>query len=92
MQDTAAQWIRSVHLALWLARPTSLSFNIVIDAVRNGPEWVTRGTTTYTDTYSLPDHQREEHTSEDFATARTLFNAFLAVSHRGPVRNAALVT
>lgn len=27
MQDTAAQWIRSVHLALWLARPTSLAFN-----------------------------------------------------------------
>jgi hypothetical protein len=24
----------------------------VIDAVRNGPEWVIRGTTTYTDTYA----------------------------------------
>jgi len=91
MQDTAAQWIRSAHLALWLARPTALSFNIVIDAVKSGPEWVTRGTTTYTETYALPDHQHEAHTLEDFATARTLFNAFLCVSHGGSVRTASLV-
>ena len=92
MQDTAAQWIRSAHLALWLARPTALSFNIVIDAVKNGPEWVTRGTTSYTETYALPEHQHERHTLEDFATARTLFNAFLCVSQGGPVHTAALMT
>lgn len=92
MQDTAAQWIRSAHLALWLARPTGFSFNIVIDAVKHGPEWVTRGTTTYTDAYPLPDHQHEVHTLENFATAKTLFTAFLGVSHEGPIRAAALVT
>jgi hypothetical protein len=92
MQDTAAQWIRSAHLALWLARPTGLSFNIVIDAVMHGPEWVTRGTTTYAETYALPEHQHERHTLEDFGTARTLFNAFLRVSQGGPVHTAALVT
>ena len=91
MQDTAAQWIRSAHLALWLARPTALTFNIVVDAAKDGPEWVTRGTTTYTETYALPDHQHQAHTMEDFATARTLFNALLGVSLGGPVRTAALV-
>jgi len=91
MQDTAAQWIRSAHLALWLARPTTLSFNIVIDAVKNGSEWVTRETTSYTETYALPEHRHERHTLEDFATARTLFNAFLCVSQGGPVHTAALV-
>lgn len=92
MQDTAAQWIRSAHLALWLARPTALSFNIVVDAVKDSQEWVTRKTTSYTETYALPDHQHEAHTLEDFATARTLFNAFLGVPHEGPLHTATLVT
>ena len=92
MQDAAAQWIRSAHLALWLARPTGLSFNIVVDAVKHGPEWVTRGTTTYAETYALPHHQHERHTLEGFETARTLFNAFLCVSQGGPVYTASLVT
>jgi hypothetical protein len=92
MQDTAAQWIRSAHLALWLARPTALSFSIIIDAVKNGPEWVTRGTTSYTEAYPLPEHQHQTHTLEDFVTARTLFNALLGVSQEGPVRAAGLMT
>ena len=92
MQDTAAQWIRSVHLALWLARPTALSFNLVIDAVKNDQKWVTRGTTTYTETYPLPEHQHHTHSLEDFTNARSLFNTFLGVSQEGPVRTAALMT
>jgi hypothetical protein len=89
MQDTAVQWIRSAHLALWLARPTALSFNIVIDAVKSGSEWVTRGTTFYSETYALPEHRHKVHSLEDFATAQTLFSVFLGVSHGGPVRTAA---
>ena len=92
MQDTAAQWIRAAHLALWLARPTALSCNFVIDAVKSGSEWVTRGITSHSETYALPEHQREIHSLEDFATAQTLFNTFLGVSQGGPVRTAALMT
>jgi hypothetical protein len=92
MQDTAVQWIRSAQLALWLARPTALSFNIVVDAVKDGPEWVTRGITSYSETYALPEYQHQAHSVEDFATARTLFNAFLGVSPGGSVRTAALMT
>lgn len=91
IQDTAAQLARSAHLALWLARPTVLSFGIVAEVAREDSGWVTRKITPYSAVCALPESRHEEHTLEDLATARALFQALQTVSFNGPVRTAALV-
>lgn len=89
IQNSAADLIHYVNLAFWLARPTSLSFSLVVHAVNHGTEWVTRQIVTYDPMRPLQDYEVHVHTCEDFVKARVLFQAIDATVRRGTTRNAA---
>lgn len=92
MQDNAAQLARLAHLTLWLVRPTSLTFGMVADAEQQGPEWITRNITPYSQVYPMPESSHEEHTGADLETARALFQALQSATLNGPLQIAALIT
>lgn len=73
IQETATIKIQFVNLALWLARPTSLSFKIVVHAVNHGTEWVTRQIQDFDIMCPLENCVPEALTESDLASAQNIF-------------------
>lgn len=92
IQETATELVRYVNLALWLARPTALSFDVVAHAVNHGTEWVTRQVADYDALCPLPEYENETHIVEDFEKARLLFKTLSGLSLYGTLRTAAQST
>ena len=88
IQDTATERIRYVNLALWLVRPTALSFNVIAHAANHETEWVTRRIENYDSLCPLPEYAHETHTIEDIGKARLLFNALGALLFPGTLSTA----
>jgi hypothetical protein len=85
IQQTAADKIHYANLALWLARPTDLSFDLVAHAVNHGIEWVTRQIVRYEPIRALPDYQSEEYTLADIEKSRRLYQGLDRISRDGTV-------
>jgi len=88
-QQTAANDVFSVHLALWLIRPTALSFHVIAHARKHDTEWNIRSIAPYSPAIPLSQYAYDHLVEEDFAKAKTLFGVLQSVSGKGPVRMAA---
>jgi len=86
IQHAAADKIHFVNLALWLTRPTDLSFDLVAHAVNHGTEWVTRQIVRYEPIRALPEYQVEEYTLGDIEKSRILYRGLDRISLDGTVR------
>jgi hypothetical protein len=91
-QRDATRQIFSLHLALWLARGTPLSFDVIAHAENYGSQWVTRHIVSYNSARPLPAYQGESLTVPDFDKAKMLFHGIENVSSDGTVRTALGVT
>jgi hypothetical protein len=92
IQATAMELISFVELALWLARPTSITVKLVAHAVNHGSAWVIRQTVEGSPFLVLPDRAEERNTVADFERAKALFHILKRPSMQGTVRTAALTT
>ena len=88
----ATREIFAAHLALWLARPTPLSFEAVIHADKYEKDWVTRQVISYPSVRSLPEYETQEFSPEDFDQARKLLPMILALSQQSTVNMARSAT
>jgi hypothetical protein len=84
--------IQFASLTLWLARPTSLSFEIIVHAVNHGTEWVTRQIQDFDILCPLENYVREALTESDLAGAADYFRILNSTMDRGAIRTAAGVT
>jgi hypothetical protein len=91
-QRTAADEIFSAYLALWLARPTGLSFDVIVHAAHHSTEWVTRQIVPYNRALTLPQYMGDSFTEDDLGLAKKLFVILQSVSPRGPVHMAVQAT
>lgn len=73
-QRDATRQIFSLHLALWLARGTPLSFDVIAHAENYGSQWVTRHIVSYNSAQPFPAYQGESLTVPDFDKAKILFH------------------
>ena len=89
--DEAQQQARSAHMALWLIRPTPLTFTTVAIAERKGQELNTCAVTTYGPTFTLGTSASKDYNAEDLNAASLAFKALMRASMQGPVRTAGLV-
>lgn len=92
IQETATIKIQFVNLALWLARPTSLSFKIVVHAVNHGTEWVTRQIQDFDIMCPLENCVPEALTESDLASAQNIFRNLSSTIDRSTIRTAAGAT
>lgn len=92
IQETASINIQFVNLALWLARPTSLSFKVVVHAVNHGTDWVTRQIQDFDILCPLENYAREELMESDLASAQNIFRNLISTMDRSTIRTAAGVT
>lgn len=90
--DDAEQKLRFVHSALWLARPTTLTFTTIVIAEKSGSEWITSTINTYAPTYSSGHVTHSMLRSEDLVTTSNAFKALYYVARDKPVHTAALLT
>lgn len=88
-QVSAADEVFLVHLAMWLSRPTTLSFGIIVHAHHvSDQEWVTRQIAPYNRARCLERYSSDQLTADDLARAKSLVEMLRSVSHDGPIRMA----
>lgn len=86
IQETAAELVRYVGLALWLARPSGFSFALVAHIADHGSEKVIRRIEDYDPFCPLPEYATARQTAQDFVVAHDLFKTLREVSLTGPLR------
>ena len=72
-QMDAARQIISLHLALWMARRTPLSFKVMAHVEHYGRQWLTRHIVGYDPVSPLAEYQGESFSNEDLEQAKLLF-------------------
>ena len=88
IQETAYEQLSVLVFALWLARPTALSFNMVVHAAAHGDIWVTRQIADADPLLALPDYSGDAHTVADFLLAKQLFQILVSLPRDGNLRTA----
>jgi hypothetical protein len=92
-QRDAARQIFSLHLALWMARRTPLSFDVIAHAEHYGRQWITRHIVSYDPARPLAEYQGESFSAEDFEQAKHLFLKMMAgLPKEGTIRTALATT
>ncbi len=85
-QGVAAEKLRHVNIALWLAAPTALGFRAIIDASRpKGQDWSCRGVTSCPGVEPLGDYRLAQHDSAALSRAKSLYPALRDLSRDNSV-------